>query len=104
MSKLISFAFQHQTQDFYALIHVKEQPGETLYLASVMNEEHEKILNGELIVTEVNGLLHVHDVSKNHRLAELKKSLANSLSDYLEKPVQLVPGSVNTGSTKASDH
>ena len=43
MSKLISFAFQHHAQDYYALIHVKEHPGETLYLVSVMNGDREKI-------------------------------------------------------------
>ena len=103
MSKLISFAFQHHAQDYYALIHVKEQPGETLYLVSVMNGDREKILNGEQIITEVNGILHLHDAGKNHRLSELKITLANSLSEYLEKPVQSVPLSRNPGSTTASD-
>ena len=104
MSKLISFAFQHHAQDFYALIHVKEHPDETLYLASVMNGDHEKIFNGEHIITEVNGiLLLLNDVGKNHRFTELKITLANNLSEYLEKPVQSVPLSRNPGSTTASD-
>ena len=96
MSKLISFTFHYGVEDYYALINVREQSGQTHYLVSVMNSNHEKMIHGNYIITEVDGVLLVNDPMKSSEFAQLKTAVAKNLSEYLDKPFRIIPPLNNT--------
>jgi hypothetical protein len=105
MSKIISFSFVFQLNEYYVLAHIREQENETIYSVTVMNEELEKLLygNGNFVITEKAGVLLVNESSGNHQLRQLKTVITRNLSEQVNKPFKIISGSVSNPEAERTD-
>jgi hypothetical protein len=77
--EFLSVSFGFEGENYYALIRKKEKDNSTQYHVTIMNGELEKLLFGNHIITEVDGMLQPDPTMEDKRLAELKRAITSAL-------------------------
>jgi hypothetical protein len=82
-SEFLSVQFEYAGEKFYSLIRKKKKINCIEYHITVMNGELEKLLYGNHIIKQVNGILQAESLSPDKKIAELKQCITKALQKYL---------------------
>jgi hypothetical protein len=81
--KKIIIAFEFRELHFDAVIRVRKNPGVREFYITVLNWELERLLYGNQVINEVDGVLQANVLEEKKDQTELKLSIACRLSEYL---------------------
>lgn len=82
-SEFLSVQFEYNGENFYSLVRRKKKINCIEYHITVMNGELEKLLYGNHIIKQVNGILQAECLSPDKKIVELKQRITNALQKYL---------------------
>jgi hypothetical protein len=88
MGQILSLKFLYADVEYYSLLRVKERENRKEYHITIMNGELESRLFGNHIIAEVDGLIKV-ELPVDRELARLKLQIAEELSKYLNKQMEV---------------
>ena len=82
-SEFLSVSFQFEGTEQHALIRKKRKTGHNEYYITVMNGKLEKLLFGNHILKEINGVLQTDPVVPADKQSQLKLAIAGELKKHL---------------------
>jgi hypothetical protein len=96
--EFLSVQFEYEGEKFYSLVRRKKKINCIEYHITVMNGELEKLLYGNHIIKEINGILQAECLSINKKVAALKQCITKALQKYLSS--QQLEGATSTTPAK----
>ena len=85
-SEFLSVTFQFEGAEHSSLIRKKRKSNHIEYSITVMNGELEKVLFGNHILKEINGVLEIDQIIPSDKQSQLKLAIAKELKKYLASP------------------
>jgi len=85
-SEFLSVSFQFEGTEHSSLIRKKRNTNHTEYSITVMNGELEKLLYGNHILKEKDGILQIDDIMPSDKQSQLKLAIAKELKKQLASP------------------
>lgn len=85
-SEFLSVSFQFEGTEQHALIRKKRKADHNEYYITVMNGKLEKLLFGNHILKEMNGVLQIDQIIPSDKQLQLKLAIANELKKRLASP------------------
>lgn len=85
-SEFLSVSFQFEGTEHSSLIRKKRKTNHTEYSITVMNGELEKMLYGNHILKEKEGVLQIDDIVPSDKQSQLKLAIAKALKTHLASP------------------
>jgi hypothetical protein len=85
-SEFLSVSFQFEGTEQHSLIRKKRKADHNEYYITVMNGKLEKLLFGNHILKEINGVLQIDHIIPSDEQSKLKLAIANELKKYLASP------------------
>ena len=83
MARVLSLEFSFLHVIHSALIQVIEKPDKTEFHVTILNSELDKLLSGNNVIIEKNGLLQIDPPLRNHEQENLKLAIKKALSEHL---------------------
>lgn len=84
--EFMSVSFQFEGTEHHALIRKKRKADHIAYYITIMNGKLEKLLFGNHIVKEVNGVLQIDQIIPSDKQLQLKLAVAKALKQHLASP------------------
>lgn len=81
--EFLSVQFEFEGGTYYSLIRRKKKVSGIEYHITVMNGKLEKLLYGNHIIKQVNGVLQADVSTDDKKLMQLKQIITNALQKYL---------------------
>ena len=81
--EFLSVSFEFEGGNYYSLIRKKRKGNVIQYCITIMNGELERLLYGNHIITEIDGMLQLEKVVEDPRRAALKQAVTKALQRYL---------------------
>jgi hypothetical protein len=78
-----SVSFEFEGNNYLSLIRKKQKGNTTQYCITIMNGELEKLLFGNHVITEVDGVLQIDNAITDPRQAALKMAVSRALYKFL---------------------
>ena len=79
----IDIEFEFRGRSYHAAIRIRQQQDGRVFVVTALNWSLERLLYGNHIIKEIDGILHADVLPGKEQQAELKLSIATGLSKYL---------------------
>ncbi|MEO6915438.1 MAG: hypothetical protein ABI151_07055 [Chitinophagaceae bacterium] len=86
MKNELTIGFEFLEDFYYSLVEVKESDGYTEYEIRLMDDRLTRLINEDHVIREKDGYLQL-PVRENDSMLALKRKGAESLSQFLRKPM-----------------
>lgn len=84
--EFLSISFQFEGAEHGSLIRKKRKADHNEYYITVMNGILEKLLFGNHILKEINGVLQIDQIIPTDKQSQLKLAIADALNKHLASP------------------
>ena len=84
MEKILSLEFTYRSKTYHALIRTKMSDQRLAYYVTIMNGELERLLYGNHILFDVDGMLKSEPEVLDREIADLKQCIAEALCQRLQ--------------------
>lgn len=97
----IGIEFEFKGFTYNAIISTRRNPDGREFIITILNRRLERLLYGNYIIKEVDGVLQVDILPGKEEQAELKSIIAARLSNYLKIPCFVGDQCLDTAQTEA---
>lgn len=84
--EFLSVSFEFEGTEYNSLIRKKRKSDHNEYYITIMNGKLEKLLFGNHILKEVNGVLEIDHIIPSDKQSQLKLAIAKALKNHLASP------------------